>query len=122
MRRCPLPALLLSAAMVVASVASPCIGRASSCTMAWQMDCCRAKIGISAPRCCDGREQVGSNTLPATPQGPVQTILAALAAYVVLPVALAVPAPTWLAAPVGFAADAAPPGGTLIAQHTSLLL
>lgn len=113
--------LMLSAALVLANVVSPCVGRAQSCGMRWvgRMDCCNAKVGISAPSCCNGKQQV-SIVIAASHDRPAKCTLAVLAVHVV-------PAVLSFTEPQIFSlqridARAAPPGGTLIAQHTSLLL
>jgi hypothetical protein len=117
-----LAALLFSAAVILASVAlSPCTSRAS-CALATaaRMDCCMAKSGISAPRCCSGHQQVRTAT-PATPERSAHDLRVAAATRVVSAgralVDSAPMSPFRCVDP-----DAAPPGGTLVAQHTSLLL
>jgi hypothetical protein len=118
-----LAALLLSVVMLLAGVvAAPCTSHAT-CAMAQArpMDCCAGKNGISAPGCCEGKSQLSRSAAPATVEGSAQTastppgtLLPALAAVVIVPTAINLPA--------RIDARAAPPGGTLIAQHTSLLL
>jgi hypothetical protein len=119
-----LATLLLSAAMILASVlAGPCMSSAS-CPLAQgqQIDCCKGPgAGISAPRCCDGRHQVGRTAPPATAERQVHSGLAA-PAMPVAPVAVEPTDPSQLFAPQRVDAATAPPGGTLVAQHTSLLL
>jgi hypothetical protein len=117
-----LAALLFSAAMILASVAmAPCTSQAS-CALASgrRMDCCTAKTGISVPRCCNGNQQVSSTT-PATPEQPIQSTLAASAMHVA-PARLALANSPQTHRSGRIDAGPAPPGGTLIAQHTSLLL
>jgi hypothetical protein len=117
-----LAAVLLSAAVILAGVAlSPCTSRAScALAAAARMDCCTAKNGISAPRCCSGHQQVRTAT-PATPERSAHDLRAASASHVVSAVrALAAAARTNPLRRIEPAA--APPGGTLVAQHTSLLL
>ena len=118
-----LAALLLAAAIVLAGVvAGPCAGGACALAQARQMDCCKdAGAGISAPRCCDGHRQLSRPATPAT----VERVLAASAAVPICdaPVVLASsgsaqPSLLLRRIPPG----SAPPGGSLIAQHTSLLL
>ena len=114
--------LMLSATLVVASVLSPCLGQGLSCAMARarQMDCCSAKAGIGAPPCCTGKQQV-RNAIAVTPDRPAQKTLAASAVHV-MPVVVAFVDPTRVFAPQRIDVRTAPPGGTLVAQHTSLLL
>ena len=118
-----LTALLLVAAIVLAGVmAGPCAGRACAMAQARQMDCCKdAGVGISAPRCCDGHHELSRAATPAT----VERVLPASAAVPIsdAPVVLASsaaaqPSMVLRRIPPG----SAPPGGSLIAQHTSLLL
>jgi len=118
-----LAALLTSVALIaVALAASPCASRAA-CRMvaAQQMDCCANTPGIGTPRCCPEQKQLAHRTTPATPDRPLhglRTILVASA----LPVVLVLAAPLRPALARGIDPGAAPPGGTLISQHTSLLL
>lgn len=84
------------------------------------MDCCAPKSGIAKPSCCD-KQQVQRSPVRATPDRPIQSSLKAPLEHVAaLVVPLAPPPHTLLARRID--AGAAPPGGTLIAQHTSLLL
>jgi hypothetical protein len=113
--------LLLSLAMVLGgTAAAQCVGHAA-CLAALQrpMDCCAAKNGISNPSCCEGK-QVRRDAGPVTPDRPVQSSLAAPAAQVAPFSPLREPVHGTAAGQSD--AGAAPPGGSLIAQHTSLLL
>jgi hypothetical protein len=114
---------LLAAALIIAGVVvGPCTGNAS-CPMfrLQQMDCCKAPpAGISAPRCCDDAPQMGRNVAPATADRPAHRALHAPAMPLVTLAAPSAPTETLRSLRVDPAA--APPGGTLIAQHTSLLL
>lgn len=117
-------ALLLAAAMIVAGVvASPCAGNAACAMVAARpMDCCKGPgAGISAPRCCHGSQQVSRGATPVITEGPVQSAPPAPAMQV-RSVVVAFVHSTHVFAPRRVDAGAAPPGGTLIAQHTSLLL
>jgi hypothetical protein len=114
--------LLSTAVMLTGVVAAPCASHAA-CAMAQAgpMDCCAGKTGISAPSCCDGKAQLSRKATPATAERSAQmtldlpgTLLPTLTPVVV--------AATRIDAPPRADARAAPPGGTLIAQHTSLLL
>lgn len=114
--------LMLAAAMVLGSTSSPCGDSGSTCAMAWvgQPDCCRAKPGIAIPPCCAGKQQV-RNAVALKTDRSVQDRLRTSAA----PLAQGAVAPTglrWIVAQQCSDGCAAPPGGTLLAQHTSLLL
>lgn len=117
-----LATVLLGAAMIFASsVLAPCTGSAA-CTLAGaaRMNCCTATHGISTPRCCSEHQQV-RNATPAAPERPAQSMRVASAAHVVSTVhALTASARTNPLRRID--PPAAPPGGTLVAQHTSLLL
>ena len=118
-----LAALLLSAAMMLAGVvAAPCASHAA-CAMAQArpMDCCAGKIGISAPGCCDGKSRVSRNATPATADRSAQTTLQS-PSTLVPSLTQVVVVTARIDAPARTDARAAPPGGTLIAQHTSLLV
>ncbi len=86
----------------------------------WQADCCHAKPGIGAPGCCEGTRQSGNPT----------AVVAERPAYKLLGVSVVLVAPAVVtsvdAVPIiaeeRIDARAAPPGGTLFAQHTSLVL
>ena len=117
-----LATLLLSAALIfAATVAAPCVGRAScAMTSARQRDCCTAPQGISAPRCCGGEQRVQRAAPPATTGRQAPPVPLATALYLA-----AIPPLTAGAQPRLGRLDtggADPPGGTLLAQHTSLLL
>jgi hypothetical protein len=118
-----LAALLLSVTLSLAAIAAaPCVGRAS-CAMASarQRDCCTSPQGISAPRCCGGEQRVQRAAPAATAAGrQAPPVLLASALYLA-----AIPPSAAGAQPRLGRLDAAgadPPGGTLVAQHTSLLL
>ena len=118
-----LAALLFGVALFSAGLAAaPCAGRAT-CAMAAasQKDCCNQKAGIAAPRCCGGEQRVQRAAPPAAPERPVQLQLTASAMYAA-PAALALAEPARPARAERAAPGTHPPGGTLIAQHTSLLL
>jgi hypothetical protein len=85
-----------------------------------QMDCCRAPVGISGARCCYGAQQV-RGAAPAAPERSARSVMPApaIGATCGIPIA-ASPIRRISASRIDSAA--APPGGTLIAQHTSLLL
>jgi len=114
--------LMLSAALVLSSVGSPCVGQQLSCAMqsVERMDCCNAKPGISAPSCCSGKQEV--NKVIALPRDRLAKYAPAASAAHVFPVVASFGDPTRVFALQRIDARAAPPGGTLIAQHTSLLL
>lgn len=115
--------LLCTAIVLAGVVAGPC-GSNAACALASarQMDCCKGPpIGISAPRCCAGAQQISGTTAPATAERPAHGRLIAAAMQVAAPAA-AINAAARLHAAPRTAARAAPPGGTLVAQHTSLLL
>jgi hypothetical protein len=118
-----LAALLFSVAMLTAGLAAaPCVGRvACAMTAADRKDCCTQKTGIAAPRCCSGEQRVQRGVSPATPERPAQHHLGAAALHAA-PVAAVIAEPAQPACAWRVDTGADPPGGTLIAQHTSLLL
>jgi hypothetical protein len=114
---------LFCAAFLLAGTLGPCTSNAA-CAMAraQQMDCCkRPPVGISAPRCCSGAQQISGNTTPATPARPGHSHLIAPSMHLA-PAVVAVIEPALIVPRDRIDPGAAPPGGTLIAQHTSLLL
>jgi hypothetical protein len=115
--------LLCTAFVLAGVVAGPCTGNAAcALASAMQMDCCKGPpSGISAPRCCAGARQIGGATAPATAERPAHSRLIAPTMTVAALVA-AIDAPARVHAAHSIASRAAPPGGTLVAQHTSLLL
>jgi hypothetical protein len=115
---------LLSAFLVAANVLTGAAACAAVCssTRLTTDDCCkRPDAGISAPRCCQGAQQLASATAPAVASRGGQAS-AESAAFVACAVpAVLVPSRSLLRS--HRAATAAPPGaGALVAQHTSLLL
>lgn len=84
------------------------------------MACCNAKPGISAPSCCNGKQPV-IKVIAVSRDHAANNALAVLAVHV-LPVVTSFADPTRIFARQRIDARGAPPGGTLIAQHTSLLL
>jgi len=116
-------ALLFSVAMLTAGLAVlPCVGRvACAMTAAGHKDCCTQKTGIAAPRCCSGEQRVQRGVPPATPERLAQHHLADSALHAA-PVAAVIAVPAQAARAWRLDNGADPPGGTLIAQHTSLLL
>jgi hypothetical protein len=118
-----LAALLLTIAMTLAGVlATPCVSRAA-CAMAQArpMDCCAGKPGISAPSCCDGKSRLARDAIPATLERSAPTAAQTLDTPLPAPLAPVIVNAHSDALP-RIDSRAAPPGGTLIAQHTSLLL
>ena len=117
-----LTALLLSAALIFVGVILPPCAGAASCAMGWgrRTDCCAVKIGISAPRCCNATQQVRGAT-PATPERSTQKPPPGPAVYTA-PIDSFVGSAVRQAFGLRIDSAAAPPGSTLIAQHTSLLL
>ncbi len=115
--------VLFSVSIVfTAVVAAPCTGGVACAMARAHMDCCDGvSAGISAPRCCNGPQQVSRNATPVTAERPMQSSLAVPTWYAA-PVALAHTSPARTLRPLGTSPGTAPPGGTLIAQHTSLLL
>lgn len=115
--------LLCTAFVLAGVVTGPCAGNAAcALASAQQMDCCKGPpIGISAPRCCKGAQQISRTTVPATPERPAHSRLLAPPIQLA-PAIVAVIAPAPIVTLQRIDPGAAPPGGTLIAQHTSLLL
>jgi len=114
---------LLSALLVAANVltgAAACVSICSSTRLATD-DCCkRPEAGLSAPRCCQGAEQLASTTAPAVAsRGQATGDSMPLVAFVAP--AITVPSRDPFGSRV--LATAAPPGAaTLVSKHTSLLL
>jgi len=80
--------------------------------------CCQ-QGGITKPSCCPTSEQIGQRAVPPAGDRPAETV--AHVAGQPLPLVLAAPRPAWPGAPLRIEPGTAPPG-TLIAQHTALLL
>ena len=119
-----LAAMVFTVAIALAGVTlAPCgSGTLCASVAAQQMDCCKGPpAGISAARCCNGSQQVRHAPPPATSERSLQRTLAPPAMQ-----AVTVDAPQLVPPQIVSAAridpTAAPPGGTLIDQHTSLLL
>ncbi len=81
-------------------------------------DCCK-RDGLTRPSCCPATEHLSQQQAPPALERAADGIQFAAAQAV--PVVLAAPAPHLPEAPRDIDPGAAPPG-TLIAQHTSLLL
>jgi hypothetical protein len=113
--------LLALATVITSTVSCPCVTKSCAMAVAKQMDCCNDDgDGIGAPDCC-ANAQLGQPAVSQPADRPARSALTVSFAVAPLP---AVPA---LTAPLSPTADridpsAAPPGGTLIVQHTSLLL
>src|SRR5262245_45421126 len=114
---------LLAAAIILAGViAAPCGGNAACAAFsAQQMDCCKRPVaGFNAARCCSGVELNARGITPATSEGTAQRIVNSAALHIA---AIAIStAPPQVVRASGIDPTAAPPDGTLISQHTSLLL
>ena len=93
----------------------------AQCTMrqAKTMSCCQHTEGLSRPCCCPTAERISQPATPPAVDRPADTV--AHVAWQVLPALPAAPAPTLVSAPLRIDPGTAPPG-TLIAQHTALLL
>lgn len=115
--------LLCTAFLLAGVLAGPCTSNAAcAIARAQQMDCCKGPpVGISAPRCCTGAPQISGNNAPATPERPAHSRLI-VPSMQLAPAIVAVIEPAPIIALQRIDPGAAPPGGTLIAQHTSLLL
>jgi hypothetical protein len=116
---------LLSAVLVAANVLTgmaTCFAVCSSTRLATD-DCCkRPEAGISAPRCCQGAEQMAAKVTPAATSSRGQLAAGESAPLVVfaIPAADASSVDTFSARLVS---TAAPPGATtLVGKRTSLLL
>ena len=113
--------VLLVAANVVTGVATS-FAVCSSTRLA-TADCCkRPDAGVSAPRCCQGAEQMAANTAPAatSSRGQLTVGESAPLAVFAIPVVAASSASAFGARRVS---TAAPPGATtLVSKRTSLLL
>ncbi len=116
--------VVLNAAILLGSVVGgPCATRAT-CAMARarHADCCAtAQPGIHAPRCCAGAPQLADARMAATTDRPLPE---ARTTPSVVVVACSAPAPSAGQSGARLYPERAPapPGRTLIAQHTSLLL
>ena len=112
--------LLLSCALVAATLAAAPCGAGASCLTVRKMDCCRTRAGITNPRCCDGSAQLSRATGPATTERPSSRLDAAPALDVGVVVTVARPVTPLVMRARDIGRD--PPGGPLLAQSTSLLL
>jgi hypothetical protein len=117
--------LLLNAAVVLSGVLSGPCASSAACPMAraQHSNCCDSmKPGIGTPRCCTSRQQLSRGAMATTTNvRPLHGTLVAAAVHVA-PTAAAVSTAQHAAGPPRITVGPAPPGGTLIAQHTSLLL
>jgi len=116
-------AVLLSAAIAIAGlIGAPCVTRACAMVQARQMDCCKATgAGIRAPRCCTGSREVSRQATPATVTRVANSPAPAMS-VATMPVVAQTAEPTHALRFAHLPNGTAPPGGTLIAQHTLLLL
>lgn len=114
-----LATLLLALTLVVAGFGSAACPGGSCFSAAKKMDCC-PKGGLHAPSCCPPAEQLSQRATAPAADRPIQQALAAAVLHVV-PVALAAPSALPPGAPRIIDPAAGPPG-SLIAQHTSLLV
>ena len=112
--------LLLTVALAFAGLT------VSACPQAWctmrqakTTSCCQHTEGLSRPCCCPTAERISQPATPPAVDRPADTV--AHVAWQVLPVLSAAPAPTRVSAPLRIDPGTAPPG-TLIAQHTALLV
>ena len=112
---------LLALAIVGGGVATcRCITKLCAVAMAKQMDCCDDGEGVSAPDCCPQGTQVSRHSASPLADSPARLVIAAATQMVA--VAVTVTAPELPLVLQVVEPEAAPPGGSLIAQHTSLLL
>lgn len=117
-----LATLLLALAVLTGGVATcPCIVKACAVGRAMPMDCCDdSKPGIGAPDCCPGGSQLSQQAASPLADSPARSVLQI--AWQAEPVAAAI-----VPSLPSFRIDTrerggAPPGRTLLTQHTSLLL
>jgi hypothetical protein len=118
-----LAVLLLAAAVIAGGITTcPCITTACTIAMGRQMDCCNdaRRDGIGAAKCCPGGTQLSQQTASPAADPPARTMLALAVRSVA--VAGSMPAPLRGVTARAIDPGAAPPGGSLIAQHTSLLV
>lgn len=114
-----LGSLLLTAVLALAGLTvGPCPDGRCAMSQAKAMSCCQ-RDGLTKPSCCPPFEQVGQQPAPPAADRPAQAVAHVAAQPVALAFATLAPAPL---APLPAAVRGAPPPGTLLTQHTSLLL
>ena len=114
-----LASLLLAAVVALAGLTvGPCPDGRCAMTAAKAMTCCQ-RDGLTKPSCCPPVEHLSKQVVPPAADRPAQMMAYVAAQPLAVVLAALPPAP---AAPLPIAARGAPPPGTLIAQHTSLLL
>lgn len=114
-----LAALLLTAVVALAGLTvGPCPDGRCAMTAAKAMSCCQ-RDGLTKPSCCPPVEHLGQQVVPPAADRPAQLLAHVAAQPLAVVLAAEPPAPS---APLPIAARGAPPPGTLIAQHTSLLV
>jgi hypothetical protein len=114
-------AMLLGVTTLFLTAATQQCPTRPSCPMMQKggMECCRTQSGLTTPRCCGGA--IGRAAAPAaiTSVRTVVQLAAVPAAAVVGDIGLAAPV-AGLCSSSGL--PISPPGRTLVAQHTSLIL
>jgi len=114
-----LATLLLALTLVVAGIGSAACPGGNCFSAAKKMDCCPTG-GLHAPSCCPPAEELSQRATTPAADRPIQHQLAAAVLHVV-PVVLAAPQALPSGAPRAIDPAAGPPG-SLLAQHTSLLV
>lgn len=111
--------LLLALALIGAGFGTGACPAGSCLTAAKKMDCCPTG-GLHKPSCCPPAEQLSQPATAPAADRPIQHLLAAAVLHGV-PLAVAA-APARLVGVPRTIDPAAGPPGSLIAQHTSLLV
>lgn len=111
--------VLLTAVLALASLTvGPCPDGRCAMTAAKAMTCCQ-RDGLTKPSCCPPIEHLSQQVVPPATERPAQLVAYIASQPLALALAALAPAPL---DPAPTAARGAPPPGTLIAQHTSLLV
>lgn len=113
---------LLCVAMLVAGMVTASCASAGCPMPQMKMDCCQGPpAGISAASCCEKPPQLSRLAAPATAERAAK-FQPQLAFASIVPIVVSTAATAHRVAITRIDARAAPPGSTLVAQHTSLLL
>jgi hypothetical protein len=114
-----LGSLLLTAVLALAGLTvGPCPDGRCAMTAAKAMSCCQ-RDGLTKPSCCPPVEHLSQQVVPPAAERPAQMVACVAGQPLAGAIATLAPAPL---DPAPTAARGAPPPGTLIAQHTSLLV
>lgn len=115
-------ALLITVALVLTGTALlPCPDGRCAAVQARSMECCK-QGGLTRPPCCDTEQLSHATTAPAAVERGIDVRTGSAGVHAPAALSLVVATPNRARRPVHDAARGKAPPGTLIAQHTSLLL